>query len=168
MKWAVDGNNITLSKHLLEVLDTAATNLLLLLGAERLVVEVEKLLAVEWLQTAQDTLTDTANSDSTDSLALKVVLVLGNTSNIPLTLGDHLVGRDKVADKDKHSHDDVLSDGNDVGTSDFSDSDTTVGLVGSIEIDVVRTDTGGDGNLEVLRLCEALSGEVTRVEAWIG
>lgn len=165
MKWAVDGNNITLSKHLLEVLNTTATNLLLLLGAERLVVEVEKLLAVEWLQTAQDTLTDTANSDSTDSLALKVVLVLGDTSNIPLTLGDHLVGGDKVADKDEHSHDDVLSDGNDVGTSDFSDGNTTVGLVGSIEIDVVRTNTGGDGNLEVLCLCEALSGEVTGVEA---
>ena len=30
---------------------------------------------------------------------------------------------------------------------------------------MVRTDTGGDGELKVLRLGETLSGEVARVEA---
>jgi len=58
----------------------------------------------------------------------------------------------------------VLSDGDDVGSSDLSDGNTAIGLVGSVQVDVVRTNTGGDGNLEVLGLGKTLCGEVTRVE----
>jgi hypothetical protein len=161
---AVDGDNIALSQHLLEAVDTAAANLLLNLGGQRLVVEVEKLLAVEGLETAEHTLTDTANSDGTDNLVLEVVLVLGDLSNIPLTLGDLLVGGDEVADESEDGHDNVLSDGDDVGASDLSDGDTAVGLVGGIEVDVVGTDTSGDSDLEVLSLSKTLLGKVTGVE----
>lgn len=35
----------------------------------------------------------------------------------------------------------------------------------SIQINVVRSDTSSDGNLEVLGLCQTLCGEVTWVEA---
>lgn len=162
---AVDGDNVTLGKHLLEVLDAAAANLLLLLGAQGLVVEVEKLLAVEGLEAAENTLTDAADGDGTDNLVLKIVLLLGNSSDVPVAALDLLVGRHKVADEDEDGHDDVLGNRDDVGASDLSDGDTTVGGVGSIEVDVVGTNTGSDGDLELLSLGETLSGQVTRVEA---
>lgn len=162
---AVDGDNITLSKHLLQVLDATASDLLLLLGAQGLVVKVQQLLAVEGLQPAEDTLTDTANSDGTHDLVLKIVLLLGDGGNVPLATLDLLVSGDEVADEGEDGHDDVLGDGDNVGAGDLGDGDTAVGLVGGIEVDVVGTNTGGDGNLKVLGLGEALGGEVAGVEA---
>ncbi len=53
----------------------------------------------------------------------------------------------------------------DVGASDFSNSNTTVGLVGSIEVNMVGSDTSSDSELEILSLSQALSSEVSRVEA---
>jgi hypothetical protein len=41
----------------------------------------------------------------------------------------------------------VLSDRDDVGAGDLGDGNTAVGLVGGIEVDVVRTDTSSDGKL---------------------
>ena len=164
MERAVDGDNITLGQHLLEVLDATAANLLLLLRREGLVVEVEELLAVEGLETAEHTLTDTADSDGTDNLVLEIVLVLGDLGDVPLSLGDLLVGGDEVADKGQDGHDNVLGDGDDVGASNLGDGDTAVGLVGGIEVDVVRSDTSSDGKLQILSLGQALCGEVTGVE----
>jgi hypothetical protein len=162
---AVDGDNVTLCEHLLEVLDAAAANLLLLLGAERLVVEVEQLLAVEGLQAAEDTLADTADGNGADDLALEIELVLGSLGDVPVSTGDLLAGRTEVADEGEDGHDNVLGDGDNVGAGDFGNGDATVGLVGLVQVDVVRTDTGGDGDLEVLALLQALGGEVARVEA---
>jgi len=162
---AVDGDNIALRKHVLEALDTATSNLLLLLWAERLVVEVQQLLAVESPQSPEHTLTDTADSNGSDDLVLQVILVLGDGGDVPVTCSDLLVSGDEVADEDEDGHDDVLGDGDDVGASDFGDGDTAIGLVGGIEVDVVGSDTGSDGDLEVLRLGQTLSGEVARVEA---
>lgn len=96
---AVDGDNITLSEHILKVLDTTAANLLLDVRPQRLIVVVEELLAVERLETAKDTLTDTADGDSANDLVLKVKLVLGDGGNVPLTVGNLLVSRDEVADQ---------------------------------------------------------------------
>lgn len=165
MQRAVDGDNIALRKHLLEVLNATAANLLLRLGREGLVVEVEQLLAVEGLETAQNTLANAANSDGTNNLVLEVVLVLGNGGDVPVTSLDLLVGRDEVADEGQDGHDDVLSDRDDVGARDLSDGQTAVGLVGGIEVDVVGTDTGSHAELEVLGLGQTLLGQVARVEA---
>jgi len=162
---AVDGDNVALGEHVLELVDTAASNLLLNLWVEWLVVVVEELLAVEWLQSAEDTLTNTTDSDGTDDLVLEVVLVLGDSGDVPVTVADLVVGWDKVADEGEDGHDDVLSDGDDVGSSDLGDGDTAVGLVGSVEVDVVGTNTGSDGDLELLGLGQTLSGEVTWVES---
>ncbi|KAI6762943.1 hypothetical protein HG530_008923 [Fusarium avenaceum] len=151
MERAVDGNNVTLGQHLLEGVDAAASNLLLLLLRQGLVVEVEKLLAVEGLEAAEDTLTNAADSDGTDNLALKIELLLGSVGDIPLATLDLLVGRDEVADENEDA-------------SDLSDGDTAVGLVGSVEVDVVRADTSGNSELEVLGTGQTLSGQVTRVE----
>ena len=164
MERAVDGDNVTLCEHLLEVLDTTAANLLLLLGAERLVVEVEKLLAVEGLQAAKDTLADTANGDGSNNLALEVELVLGGLGDVPVTTGDLLASGTEVADESEDGHDDVLGDGDDVGAGDFGDGDTAVGLVRSIEVDVVGSDTSSNGELQVLSLGQTLGGKVTWVE----
>lgn len=165
MERAVDGDNITLREHLLEGVDTAATNLLLLLSAEGLVVEVEELLAVEGLQAAEDTLTDTANGNGSDNLALEIELVLGGLGDVPVATGDLLTCGAKVADESEDGHDNVLGDRDDVGASDFGDGDTAVGLVGLVQVDVVRANTGSDGDLEVLALLQAVGGEVTGVEA---
>lgn len=59
----------------------------------------------------------------------------------------------------------MLCDTDYVRASDLGDGDTAVGLVGGIEVNVVRSDTSSDGDLEVLRLGETLCGEVTGVES---
>lgn len=165
MQGAVDGDDVALGEHLLEILDAAAANLLLLLGRQGLVVVVQQLLAVEGLEAAQDTLADAADGDGADDLALEVELVLGGGGDVPVAGLDLLVGGDEVADEDEDGHDDVLGDGDDVGAGDLGDGDAAVGLVGGIEVDVVGADTSGDGDLEVLGLGEALSGQVAGVEA---
>lgn len=161
---AVDGDNVTLSEELLEGVDTAAANLLLLLGRQGLVVVVEKLLAVEGLKTAEDALANAADGDGTDNLALEVVLLLGSSGDIPLTTLNLLVGGNEVSDENQDGHENVLSDGDDVGASNLGDGDTTVGLVGGVEVDMVRADTSSNSELELLGLGQALSGQVTGVE----
>lgn len=167
MEWAVDGDKVALCQHILELVDSSAANLLLNLWGQSLVIVVEELFAVEWLQSAEHTLTNTANGHGTNDLALKVVLVLGDFSNVPISTSNLLVCWNKVSDEDKGGHDDVLSDRDNVGSSDLGDGDTTVGLVGGIEVDVVRTNTGGDGNLELLGLGQTLSSQVSRVETGV-
>lgn len=137
MQRAVDGNHVTLREHILKVLNTAATNFFLYFGAKRLVVVVKELLAVKGLKTTQNTLANAADSDGTDDLVLKIILVLGHGSDIPVATADLFVRRNKVANQGKNGHDDVFSDRNNIATSDFGDSDTTVGLVGSVKVNMV-------------------------------
>lgn len=168
MERAVDGDDVTLGQHLLQAVDSAAANLLFHLLGEGLVVEVEQLLAVKGLQSAQDTLTNTANGDGAHDLVLKIVLVLGDLGDVPVTALDHLVRGHKVADEGQDGHEDVLGDRHDVGAGDLGDGDAAIGLVGGVEVDVVGTNTSGDGNLELLGLGQTLSGEVAGVEAGAG
>lgn len=162
---AVDSDDVTLSKHLLEVLDTSAANLLLLLWGQGLVVVVQELLAVEGLEAAQDTLADAADGDGADDLVLEVELILGGGGDVPLTGLDHLVGGHEVAHQQQDGHDDVLGDGDDVGAGHLGDGDAAVGLVSGVQIDMVGADTRGDGELQVLGLGETLSGQVAGVES---
>jgi hypothetical protein len=164
MQRAVDCDNVTLGDELLEGIDTAGTNLLFNLGAQRLVVVVQKLLAVERLEATKDTLSNAADGNCADNLALEVVLLLGGRSDIPVTGLNLLVSGDEVTDEHQNSHDNMLSDGDDIAASDFGNGDATVGRVGSVEVDVVGTDTGGDGELEILGLGQTLRRQVTRVE----
>jgi hypothetical protein len=75
------------------------------------------------------------------------------------------VGGDEVADKDEDGHNDVLSDGNNIRASDFSDSNATICLVGCVQVDVVRTDTCCDCELELLCLGKTFGGEIAWVES---
>ena len=165
VKRAVDGDDIALGQHLFQSVHASATNLLLNLRFEWLVVEVEEFLAVERLESSQDTLSNTSNSNSTDDFTLKIVLVLCSRGNIPVSGLDLLVRGNEVADKGEDGHDDMFGNRHDVGASHFSNRNAAVGFVGSIEVNMVRSNTGGDCDLELLGLGEAFSGQVTGMEA---
>jgi len=70
----------------------------------------------------------------------------------------------EVADKDEDGHDHVLSDGHHVGAGDLGDGDAAVGLIGRVEVNMVRPNAGSDSKLEFLGLGQALSGQVAGVE----
>lgn len=78
------------------------------------------------------------------------------------------MSRHKVTDQGQDGHHDVFSDRHDIGASHFGNSDTTIGLVGRIQVDVIRANTGRDGKLQVLCLGQALRSEVARVETVAG
>jgi hypothetical protein len=162
---AVDGDDVALGEHLLEVVDAAAADLLLLLGRQGLVVVVQQLLAVEGLEAAQHALADAAHGHGADHLVLEVVLVLGGGGNVPLAGLDLLVGGHEVADEHEDGHDDVLGHRHDVGARHLGDRDAAVGLVGRVQVDMVRADAGRDGELELLGLGQALGRQVAGVEA---
>lgn len=164
VKRAVDSDNITLCQHLLQIRNPATSNLLLDLGLQRLVIEVQQLLTIERLETAEHTLSDTANGDGTDDLALEIELVLGCGCDVPLAGLDLLVCGNEVADENEDGHDDMFGDGDDVGASHFGDGDSAVGLVGCVQVDVIRSNTSGDRDLELLRLGQTLCGEISGVE----
>jgi hypothetical protein len=52
----------------------------------------------------------------------------------------------------------VFGDGDDVRARYFGDGDAAVGLVGSVEVDVVGANAGCDGDLELFGAREALCG----------
>jgi hypothetical protein len=108
VKRAIDSDNITLRKHFFEIMNSAATDFLLDLRREGLVIKVEEFLAVEGYETSQDTFADSANSDSSDDFAFDVERVFGDGSDVPFSSGNLFVSRDKVADKSKHGKDDCL------------------------------------------------------------
>lgn len=114
------------------------------------VVVVEELLAVEGHQTLEDTVADTTAADGADDLALEVERVAGDVGDDPVAALDHLVGRDEVADEEEDAHHDMLGDRGHVGAGDLKDLD--LALDGGVEVDVVRADTSGDTDLEVLCL----------------
>lgn len=137
MQWAVDGDDIGLGEHLLEALNSSATNFLGSFRGEGLVIEVEEFLAVEGHETSQDTFTDTSNTNGGNNFAFNIERVLGDGSNVPFTTGNHLVGRNKVADKSEHGENDVLGNGLDVGSGDFGNEDVV--LIGGGQVDMVGT-----------------------------
>lgn len=165
VQWAVDGDNITLAQHLLEIIHASASNLLLKFWLKRLVIKVQQLLAVKSLESSQHPLADASHSNGTNDLALEIILVLGGCSHVPFTGLDLLVCGYEIADESEDGHDDVLGDGDDVGACHFGDGDTAVCSVGGVQVDVVRADTSSDGDLELFRFDESLSGQVAGMEA---
>ena len=74
----------------------------------------------------------------------------------------YLVRRDEVANEQEDAHDDMLCDRHDVGAGDLEDLDAL--LDSGVEVDVVGADTGGDTDLQVLRLNMARSVKVIEHE----
>jgi hypothetical protein len=164
MQRTVNSNDITLGDQFLQGINTSATNLLLDFGLQRLVVEIQQLLTIKWLQSPQYTLTNSSYSNSSYNLALEIKLILCGGSDVPFTSLDLFMRGDEVTDEDEDGHDDVFGDGDDIGAGYFGDGDTAVGLVGCVQVDVVGADTSGNGNLELLGFCETLGSEVAGVE----
>ena len=75
------------------------------------------------------------------------------------------MGGDEVADEGEDGHDDVFGNGDDIGASHLGNGDAAVGLVGGIEVDVVGSNSGSDGQFELLCFCEALFRQVAWMEA---
>lgn len=162
---AVDSNDVTLREEVLEVRHAACVDLLGCIGRQVLVVKVEELLAVEGHETLQNSVTNSASANGTDNLALEIVSITGNGRDLPAAIAaehDLLVAHVVIADENEDGHDDVLGNRDDVGARDLSNSD--LALVGRVEVNVVRTNTGSDAELEVLGGCNHLAREVTGVE----
>jgi hypothetical protein len=134
---AVDSNDIGLTEHFLEILNSPAANFLGCFRVEGLVVEVKEFLAIEGDETSQDSFTDTADTNGCDNLAFDIEWVLGNGCDVPITGSNLFMGRDKVTDESEHGENDVLSDGNYIGSSNFSNQELL--LVGSSKINMIGT-----------------------------
>ena len=161
----VDGDNITLSQHLFQVIYASAANFFLNLRLERLVVKVQQLLAVKWLESSQHAFADTPDSDCAHDLILEIVFVLCNRGDIPVSTRDLLMSWNKVANEGEDGHENMLCHGYHIGTSDFSDCDATVGFVPSIKVNVVGSNARSDGKFELLSFSESFGCQVTWVEA---
>ena len=59
----------------------------------------------------------------------------------------------------------MFSDRDNVRAGDFSNGDTAIGLVGSVEINMIRSNTSSDGNLKLFCFRKTLSSQITRMEA---
>ena len=121
-----------------------------------LVVIVE--LDVERLQSAERGKADAAGSDGADIHAFEVVGALDAIGDVPAAFDHPAVGRDVVAHERQDHHHDVLGDADRVAIGDLGHGDALVH--GGLEIGVVGADAGGDDELELLRLVEALLGHV--------
>lgn len=58
----------------------------------------------------------------------------------------------------------TFSHRHDVGARDFCNGNAAVGLVCNIEVDMVRSDTSGNSELQLLGLAKTLGGQITRME----
>lgn len=81
---------IYLRYKLLEVLDTAGLDSLRSSWWQGSIVVVQKLLAVEWHKTLEDSVADTTSTDCSDDLAFQVEGISSNSGDFPVTPLDHL------------------------------------------------------------------------------
>ena len=165
MQRTVDGDYITLSQHLFQVIYTSAANFFFNFRLERLVVKVQQLLTVKGLKSSQHALADTPDSNCAHDLVLEIVFVLRNGGNVPVSTRDLLMSWNKVANECENGHENMLCHGYDIGTSDFSDRDATIGFVPSIEVNVVGSNARSDGKFELFSFSESFGGQITWVEA---
>lgn len=110
VEWAVDGDNITLRDHLLEIRDVARTNLLLRIGRESGEVVIQVLLGVKRHEPFEHAVANTTCTDHADGLALEVKGSTCDVGDLPVAALDHFMGRHEVVNEEQDAHDDVLCD----------------------------------------------------------
>ncbi len=115
-------------------------------------------LDVERLEPAQRREADAARRDGADIHAFEVVGALDAIGDVPAASDHPAVGGDVVAHQRQDHHDDVLGDTDRVAVGHLGDGDALVH--GGLKVGVVGADAGGDDELELLRLVEALLGHV--------
>lgn len=104
MKRAVDGDDITLRDHVLKFLHSSSLDSLGRLSREASVIEPQKLLAIEGLQSLQDSVPDSTTAYGTDNLTLEVKGITSNFGNVPVVGLDLLVSWNKVANQKQDGH----------------------------------------------------------------
>ena len=154
----VDGDYITLSQHLFQVIYASASNFFLNLRLERLVVKVQQLFAIKWLESSQHTFANTPDSDCAHDLVFEIVFVLCNGGDIPVSTRNLLMSGNKVANEGEDGHENMLCHGHNIGTGDFSDRDATVSFVPGIKVNVVGSNARSDGKFELLSFSESFGG----------
>ena len=115
-------------------------------------------LDVERLEPAKRGKADAAGGDGADIHAFEVVRALDAIGDVPAASDHPAVGGDVVADQRQDHHDDVLGDADRVAVGDLGDGDALVHR--GLQVGMVGADAGGDDELELLRLVEALLGHI--------
>ena len=155
---AVDGDYITLSQHLFQVIYASTSDFFLNLRLERLVVKVQQLFTIKGFESSQHALANTPDSDCAHDLVLEIVFVLRNGGDVPVSTCNLLMSWNKVADECEDGHKNMLCHGYNIGASDFGDRDAAVGFVPGIEVNVVGSNARSDGKFELLSFSESFSG----------
>ena len=117
---------------------------------------------VEGGQAAQHGETDPPGGEDPDVHAFEVVGPLHAVGDVPAALGDPVVGGQEVPDQGQDLHDGVLGHADAVAEGHLGHRDAPGD--GRVQVDVVRADAGGDGQLEIGGLGDALGGQVGRPE----
>src|SRR6202034_4134859 len=100
-----------------------------------------------------------------DVHALDVVGLFNAVGDIPAAVRRPLVGGNEIAHQREDLHDGVFGDADAVAEGHLGDRDPARDR--GVEIDVVRTDPGGQGQLQILRFGDPLGGQVCRPK-WLG
>ena len=108
---------------------------------------------------------DAARGDHADVHALDVVAAFDAVGDIPAAVGRPLVGGNEIAHQRQDLHDGVLGDADAVAEGHLGDRDPAGDR--GVEINMVRTDPGGEGKLEILRFGDSLGGQIRRPK-WLG
>ena len=95
-------------------------------------------------------------------LVLQVVGAGGHLADVPAATQHFLVCGHVVADQRQYLHNHVLGDADDVATGYLRDGDAAFRRRG--EIEVIRTDAGGEKELEVGSVLNALAANIGRPE----
>src|SRR5277367_4243092 len=103
---------------------------------------------------------DAAGGDHADVHALDVVGVFDAVGDIPAAVRRPLVGGNEIAHQRQDLHDGVLGDADAVAEGDLGDGDPAGN--GRVEIDVVRTDPGGEGQLQIGSFGDPLGAQICR------
>lgn len=153
---AVDGDDITLREHVFKLLHSSSLDSLGRLRGEVSVIEPQKLLAFEGLQSLQDSVSDPTTAYGTDNLTLEVKGVTSDVGNVPVIGLDLLMSWNKVANQKQDGHYHMFGNRHDVGAGNLSNSDLP--LVGSFKVNVVRSNTSGYTKFELRSLLHEFSG----------
>src|SRR5207248_1319552 len=113
---------------------------------------------VEGREPAQYGGADPPGGDRPDVHALDVVRACDAVGDVPAAVEHDLVGGQVVAHLRKDHHHHVLGDADAVAVGHFGDGDAV--LDGGVEVDVVRADSGGDGELQLRRPRDPFRGQV--------
>ena len=157
MQRRVDGDHVADLDQRLDVRMEGEAELLLHLLRQPVLVVVMQL-DVERLETAERREADAPGGDGADIHAFEVVGALDAVGDVPAASDHPAIRRDVIAHQRQDHHDDVLGDAERVAIGHLGDGDALVHR--RLQIGVIGADAGGDDELELLRLLDALARHV--------